>query len=217
MDNTQKLIELFKEFPGIGPRQAKRFVYFLLNRNPAYANDLAKLIGEVRSTVHCCDTCFRFFSNSSDVQSSTLHTCVICRDGSRDKKLLMIVSHDVDFENIEKTHFYNGYYFILGGTVPILEKNPEKRIRQKDLMSVVEKKIGSTGSPQVKDGLKEIIIALNYNPEGENTLSYLSQILKPLAEKNKIKISTLGRGLSTGTELEYSDSDTIKNALKNRQ
>lgn len=203
MDNTQKLIELFKEFPGIGPRQAKRFVYFLLNRNPAYANDLARLISEVRGTVHCCDTCFRFFPNN------TSSTCSICRDDTRDKKSLMLVSHDVDFENIEKTHFYNGYYFILGGTVPILEKTPEKRIRQKDLLEILPKKI--------KDGLSEIIIALSYNPEGENTLSYLSQILKPLADKNKTKISTLGRGLSTGTELEYSDSDTIKNALKNRQ
>ncbi len=207
MDNTQKLIELFKEFPGIGPRQAKRFVYFLLNRNQAYSNDLIKLLSEVRSTVHTCDTCFRFFPNTTNT------SCSICRDESRDKKSLMIVSHDVDFENIEKTKFYNGNYFILGGTVPILEKNPERRIRQSELMSTINMKI--------KNGLSEIIIALSYNPEGENTLSYLSQILKPIIdrqpEKNKIKISALGRGLSTGTELEYSDSDTIKNALKNRQ
>ncbi len=203
MDNTQKLIELFKEFPGIGPRQAKRFVYFLLNRNPSYGSDLAKLINEVRSTVHSCDTCFRFFPND------TTKTCPTCRDTNRDKKSLMLVSHDVDFENIEKTKFYSGYYFILGGTVPILEKNPEKRIRQKYLIDILDKK--------VKSGLSEIIIALNYNPEGENTLSYLSQILKPLSDKNNVKISTLGRGLSTGTELEYSDSETIKNALKNRQ
>ncbi len=203
MDNTQKLIELFKEFPGIGPRQAKRFVYFLLNRNPGYAQDLAKLINEVRSTVHSCDTCFRFFPNGNN------STCPICRDSSRDNKTLMLVSHDVDFENIEKTHFYNGYYFILGGNIPILEKNPERRIRQNDLLKTLDKKS--------KNGLQEIIVALNYNPEGENTLSYLSQILKPFADSNNIKISTLGRGLSTGTELEYSDSDTIKNALKNRQ
>ena len=203
MDNTQKLIELFKEFPGIGPRQAKRFVYFLLNRNPGYANELSKLIGEVRSTVHCCDTCFRFFPNA------TSKTCPTCRDTTRDPKSLMIVSHDVDFENIEKTHFYNGYYFILGGTVPILEKIPENRIRQKELINTIERK--------AKEGLVEIIMALNYNPEGENTLSYLQQILKPITDTNRVKISTLGRGLSTGTELEYSDSDTIKNALKNRQ
>ncbi len=207
MDNTQKLIELFKEFPGIGPRQAKRFVYFLLNRNKAYASDLSKLISEVRSTVHTCDSCFRFFPNG------TASTCPICRDTTRDKKSLMLLSHDVDFENIEKTKFYSGYYFILGGNVPILEKNPEKRIRQKELLESIEKKAKAGNG----DRLSEIIIALNYNPEGENTLNYLSEILKPLADKNNIKISTLGRGLSTGTELEYSDSDTIKNALKNRQ
>ena len=122
----------------------------------------------------------------------------------------MIVSHDVDFENIEKTGSYNGYYFILGGTVPILEKNPEKRIRQKDLLEKVSSRVLDTQK------LEEIIIALNYNPEGENTLAYLSQILRPFCEQHSVKISTLGRGLSTGTELEYSDSDTIKNALKNR-
>ncbi len=199
MDSTDKLIELFREFPGIGPRQAKRFVYFLLNRNPAYANELAKLVTEVRKTVHTCDSCFRYFPNGTN------KICVICRDESRDKTALMIVSHDVDFENIERTKVYNGYYFVLGGNVPILEKNPEKRIRQKELLEIVSEKI--------KNGLSEIIIALNYNPEGENTLSYLKELLSPF----KTKLSTLGRGLSTGTELEYSDSDTIKNALKNRQ
>ena len=159
MDNTEKLIELFKEFPGIGPRQAKRFVYFLLNKNPAYAFDLAKLINEVRSTVHTCQSCFRFFPDTKS------KSCPICRDPGRDKQLLMLVTNDVDLENIEKTRFYNGYYFVLGGNIPILEKNPERRIRQKNLLEIVEQK--------AKDDLSEIIIALNYNPEGENTLTYL--------------------------------------------
>lgn len=202
MNNTERLIELFKEFPGIGPRQAKRFVYFLLNKNPSYSKDLSELIKEVRSTVHSCQSCFRFFPNGNSP------LCPICANQSREKTL-MIVSHDIDFENIEKTKFYNGYYFILGGTVPILEKNPEKRIRQKDLLNTVEKK--------AKEGLSEIIIALNYNPEGENTLTYLYELLKPICDSKNLKISTLGRGLSTGTELEYSDGETIKNALKNRQ
>jgi recombination protein RecR len=210
MDSTQKLIEMFKEFPGIGPRQAKRFVYFLMTRQNGYALELAKLISEIKSHVSVCESCFRFFTKNG----SKSDKCPVCRDEHRDKTSLMIVSHDVDFENVEKTKFFNGYYFVLGGTVPILEKNPEKRIRQKELLESVEKRMN--------DGLKEIIIALNYNPEGENTLTYLKQILRPFADlpaqagKN-IKISTLGRGLSTGTELEYSDSDTIKNALKNRQ
>ncbi|MDQ5949413.1 MAG: recombination protein RecR [Patescibacteria group bacterium] len=205
MDNTQKLIELFKEFPGIGPRQAKRFVYFLLTRKNGYANELAKLIASIRSEVYSCESCYRFFQKDN---TENTH-CPICRNEHRDKETLMLVSHDVDFENIEKTKLYNGYYFILGGTIPILEKNPEYKIRQKELIAVLQTKIQS--------GLKEIIIALNYNPEGENTLSYLQHILEPITAPAKIKLSTLGRGLSTGTELEYSDTDTIKNALKNRQ
>jgi len=228
MDSTDKLIELFKQFPGIGPRQAKRFVYFLLTRPNGYSAELAKLIGEMKSHVVCCDTCFRFFARNGHPAT----TCPICSDKNRDGKQLMIVSHDVDFENIERTGSFGGYYFVLGGTVPILEKEPEKRIRQKELLEIVEKRVSmvpldnktdkakaTTASLDTDstDGLQEIIIALNYNPEGENTLTYLSQILRPLCEKHGIKISALGRGLSTGTELEYSDSDTIKNALKNRQ
>ena len=199
------MIDIFKEFPGIGPRQAKRFVYFLLTRNNGYASELARLISEIKSNVTVCQSCFRFYTKNG----SKSDICPICLDQNRDKSALMIVSHDVDFENVEKTKFFNGYYFVIGGTIPILEKNPEKRIRQKELLEVLQSRM--------KTGLKEIIIALSYNPEGENTLTYLKQILSPFTEKNDVKISTLGRGLSTGTELEYSDSDTIKNALKNPQ
>lgn len=203
MDYTSRLIEYFKDFPGVGPRQAKRFVYFLLNKNPNYSEELSKLIREVRSSVHTCEDCLRFFPSSHS------KLCSVCNDKSRNHEQLMIVPSDVDYENIEKTKFYNGYYFILGGTVPILEKNPDKKIRQKELLETINKR--------TNNGLKEIIIAVNYNPEGENTLFYLKEILSYILEKNNIKVSNLGRGLSTGTELEYSDSETLKNALKNRQ
>ncbi len=117
----------------------------------------------------------------------------------------MIISRDVDFENIEKSHFYNGLYFVLGGVVPILEKNPENRIRQIELLKLIE-----------KNQPTEIILAMSLNPDGENTENYLRNILADFATRTNAKISTLGRGLSTGTELEYSDSETIKNALQNR-
>ncbi len=205
MDNIQRLIELFREFPGIGPRQAKRFVYFLLHRNAGYSTELARLIADIKREVQTCDSCFRFFPHDA----SQSRTCPTCRDTHRDAHTLMLVSHDVDFENIEKTHSYAGYYFILGGSIPILEKNPGSRIREKELIDQIELR-----HPK---GLREIIIALNYNPEGEHTLTYLQNLLRPLSDKHGMKISTLGRGLSTGTELEYSDTETIKNALKNRQ
>lgn len=204
MNTVDKLVEFFREFPGIGPRQAKRFVYYLLSRNNGYLENLAKLIIELRNQIKNCPSCFRFFpidKNRSDL-------CSVCSDNKRDKSSIMIVARDVDFESIEKSHFYSGYYFILGGTVPILEKEPEKKIRVKELLSGIKKR--------ANDGLKEIVIATSVNPEGENTATFITKLLASTITQFNIKISVLGRGLSTGTELEYSDSDTIKNALKNR-
>ncbi len=204
MDTINKLIEYFREFPGVGPRQAKRFVYFLLARNSAILEEIARLILELKKEIKTCSSCFRFFPK--DLSKSPL--CDVCRDGSRDRSSLMVVAKDVDFEIIEKSRSYSGYYFILGGTVPILEKNPEMRVRADKLLQRTEEK--------ASEGLKEIIVAMNLNPEGENTGYYIQNLLKPVAEKLNLKVSVLGRGLSTGTELEYSDAETIKNALKNR-
>jgi recombination protein RecR len=122
----------------------------------------------------------------------------------------MIVSRDVDFENIEKTKSFSGYYFILGGSVPILEPSPEQKIRQKELVAVVEKRANG-------NQLKEIILALDNNPEGENTREHIQSVLGPLSIKYGFKLSSLGRGLSTGSELEYTDPDTLRDALSNRR
>jgi recombination protein RecR len=115
------------------------------------------------------------------------------------------VARDVDFETIEKSGTYRGLYFILGGTVPYLEKNPETRIRLRELTTAVGTR-----------DLSEIILSLNANPEGEHTTEIIRTSLKELAEKKHTKITILGRGLSTGSELEYTDTDTIMNALRNR-
>ena len=205
MDSSEKLAEFFREFPGIGPRQAKRFVYFLLTRNNNYLNEFSDLIKELKKHIKLCASCYRFFPENAHDSS----LCKICSDQNRDSSKLMIISKDVDLESIERSHSYKGKYFILGGTVPILEKNPESRVRGKELLASVEER-------SVNGNLQEIILAMNLNPEGESTEEYVRSILTPIVLKSSIKISILGRGLSTGTELEYSDSETIKNALKNR-
>lgn len=202
MDSLNKLIELFKEFPGIGPRQAKRFVYFLLTKNTGYTGEMSRLIADLKNQIHTCESCFRFFPKDN------FPLCKTCRDTGRDTQCLMIVSRDVDFENIERTKAFGGYYFILGGNLPVLEKNPESKIREKQLVTHIEKRI-----PQ---GLSEIIIALDYNPEGEHTREHIERVLRANPTFSTIKITHLGRGLSTGSELEYTDADTIKNALKSR-
>ena len=200
MNTINKLTEIFSKFPGIGPRQSKRFVYFLLTRNNGSLEELSKLILELKNEVTVCESCRRFFANVSQSK-----TCNICSDKNRENGMLMIVERDADFENIERSGAYNGKYFILGGRVPILEKNPEERIRVKELKERAQ-----------DESLKEIVLALSVSPDGENTEKYVRELLSPTIEKNKIKISILGRGLSTGIELEYPDSETLKNAFKNR-
>ncbi len=202
MNSFNRLIKIFSDFPGIGPRQAKRFVYFLLSRNRGYLEELQTLLKELSLEIKTCSSCFRYFPKNAN--DSLL--CPICAESSRDKTKLLVIARDVDLENIEKTHTYEGMYFVLGGTVPILEKEPEKKVRIEEL----KKRIKKEGT------VREIIVAMNANPEGENTEDYIQKELRREFSEEQIKISILGRGLSTGVELEYSDSDTLKNALSNR-
>lgn len=198
MNSIDKLTEIFSKFPGIGPRQAKRFVYFLLTRNGDYTNELVKAVDNLKKEIVQCGKCMRFYAKDG----STSPLCSICIDEDRDHSMLMIVPRDIDLEAVERSGSYNGYYFVLGGVVPILEKEPEKKIRIKELESRIKKG---------KD-IKEIILAMNANIDGENTAEFIKQKFK----EPRFTFSALGRGLSTGAELEYADPETLKNAFLHR-
>ena len=204
MNSIEKLVRKFSEFPGIGPKQARRFVYFLIRKPEGYIDEFKREISELRAEIELCSECKRYFAKNGKSKKA----CNICLDESRDMDSLMIVGRDIDLDNIEKNHSFPGKYFVLGGSVPVLDKNPEQRIRLNEMVKLVE--------TRSKDGLKEIILGLDANSDGEYTAEIIKRSLSPIIEKHKIKISELGRGLSTGTELEYSDPETIKNALKNR-
>ena len=205
METINSLTELFRKFPGIGPRQARRFVYYLLSTDQNYLNQLGDKIKNLKKDIKQCASCGRFFTNS---YQSKADKCKICVDPERDKSSLMIVEKDIDLDAIEKARTYHGYYFVLGGNVPILDPQPENHIRFSPLLAQLEERL--------KDGLVEIIIALSATTEGDHTTDWLIEKLQPLAGQAKLKISLLGRGLSTGSELEYADPETIKNALTNR-
>lgn len=203
MDTIDRLTEFFKEFPGIGERQARRFVYFLMSRNGDYTKNLSQLMSDLKKEVSQCKECFRFFL----IKNSTNNLCEICSDTNVDDSMLMVVEKDSDLESVKKSRVYYGKYFILGGLVPIVEKTTKSRVRIEEL----KKKISNNKE------LKEVILAFSLNPQGDHTDQYVREQLKDVTDKMSIKISSLGRGLSTGTELEYSDNATLSNALKNRQ
>ena len=200
MNSIEKLSEMFASFPGIGPRQAKRFVYYLLYRNNGFSEDLVRAVKDLNKEIVQCSECMRYFA----CNGRTTRVCSICSDEHRDHSMLMVVPRDIDLEAVEKSGSYKGHYFVLGGSLPILEKEPEKKIRSKELGVRIKKSLANE--------LKEIIIAMNANAEGENTADFIKENYQGLP----LIFSTLGRGLSTGAELEYADPETLKNAFLHR-
>ena len=132
MDSITKLASLFAEFPGIGSRQSRRFVYFLLKQNKGYIYELIRAIESLEGAILQCNRCHRYFTKKFPAAPDR---CAICNDENRDHNTLMVVEKDSDLEAIERSGTYQGTYFILGGILPILEKNPASKIRINDLMS----------------------------------------------------------------------------------
>lgn len=192
----EKLSSLLENLPGVGPRQAKRFVYHLIDEDDKYIEEIIALLGKIKN-IGRCEFCF---------QPLELPDCPVCHDKKRDQTTLLIVEKDLDFLNIEKSRNYSGLYFILGGTISPFKNNIGK-LRLKELFSRLKN----------DNKIKEAIIALSAGPEGETTSRYIQKILEPVQKERGLKISRLGRGLHTGADLEYLDQETIKNALENRK
>jgi len=197
----EKLKDRFRRFPGIGVRQAERFVYYLLSRPENERREIAELILHLGKGMLACDRCGRY------IESAHRRRCDICADESRDSELLLVVEKDVDFEKIRRSGAYRGHYFILGGTVPILEKEPAARIRLRELLERI-----STDTE-----VRELILALSATPQGDHTAEIIRDALEEAGLPHCPTISMLGRGLSTGTEIEYSDDETLQQALKHRE
>lgn len=196
-DNIEELAAALARFPGIGPRQAKRFVYYLLTVSSADRLKLSSLIENLAANVHQCSECFRY----AEVRDGK---CNYCADTSRDDGLLMLVEKDQDLLAVERAGSYRGRYFVLGGVLTLSGKGA---IRERDLIKTVEKKIAK--------GLKEIVLALSATSEGEHTADHIRDVLTPF--RDRVRLSILGRGLATGSELEYADSATLSGALANRK
>jgi recombination protein RecR len=203
MNNLDKLIAYFEKFPGVGARQAKRFAFHVLTMQETDSLELSKLIAEIKGSVVECSSCHRFFATSYD---ETM--CTICLSNTRNHNRLLVVERDSDIQAIERAGVYDGLYFVLGGTVPLLNSKDNVRLRGSSLKATVETRL--------TEGLSEVILGFSINPDGENTARFVESILNELLSKTEVKISYLGRGLSTGSELEYADAETIKYAFSNR-
>jgi recombination protein RecR len=199
-DPIQDLASLFLRFPGIGRRQAKRFVYHLLESGPVENDKIIAAIKNLKSQVSECNSCHRFYLN----RGLSAEVCDLCSALNRDASLLMIVEKDADLDNIEKIGAYRGRYFVLGGLSSFIPEE-EASLRTAELVNKLK------SAPEIK----EVVLALSVNAEGDHTVNLLEDLLRPF-QTSGLKVSHLGRGLSHGSELEYIDPETLKNALEHR-
>lgn len=198
MDRIEELAQALARFPGIGPRQGKRFVFYLLTAPLSERTKLSELILSLGKEVRQCAECLRFYNGG------TKTICQYCADTTRDNSQLMLVEKDQDLAAVERAGTYRGRYFVLGGVLTLTGKGA---IREKELQRIIEKRL--------KDNLKEVVLALSATSEGEHTADRVRELLAPY--RDSIKVSILGRGLATGSELEYSDAETLRAALSNRK
>jgi recombination protein RecR len=201
--SIQNLIDEFAKLPSVGPRQAARFVFYLLNESKEDIEKFAKKLFVLKKIKHChfCNRCIEPASANATARPDL---CEICKDKNRDRSTICIVEKDTDIEAIGKTKRYHGIYYVIGTEDENIQLN-----RLKELVSRIKKS---------QKELKEIIIATDATTEGETIALYSTRQLEDLKKTYpELKITRLGRGLSTGAELEYMDEDTLANALLGRK
>ena len=189
----QRLIDEFSKLPGIGPKGAQRIAFYLLSAHDQESHDLADAIEEVRDKVRFCEICGNVCETSP---------CPICSDPRRDHSVICLVEEPKDVMSIERTREYRGLYHVLEGTI-----NPMANVGPSDL------NIPKLLERLRTDEVKEIILALNPNIEGEATATYMSRLLSGLG----VKVTRLASGLPVGSDLEYADEVTLGRALAGRR
>lgn len=189
----ENAVDQISSLPGIGKRTALRLVLQLMSRSREEIEDFSNAFTLMKDNVKKCNIC----GNVSDV-----HICTICSNTSRDKSIICVVEDIRDILAIEATESYKGVYHVLGGII-----SPMDGIGPNDL------NISSLVDRAQQESAKEIIFALSATMEGDTTNFFLYRKLRSL----NISISSLSRGVSVGSELQYADEITLSRSLLNRQ
>lgn len=191
----QDVIEAFGLLPGVGPRTAERYAYYLIRQDGNDPSQLSEALSKLKKGVDYCKKTFALVPAGQEL--SDLYT-----DPRRDKQVVAVVAEPFDLVAIEKTGEFNGTYHVLGGLVSPIDNVGPEQLHVTELVKRVD-----------EDKVKEIILATNASVEGESTALYIRQQLGD----RKVKVTRLARGLPIGVDLEYADQITLSRALEGRQ
>ncbi|MEK7481522.1 MAG: recombination mediator RecR [Patescibacteria group bacterium] len=193
--SIQHLIDRFTKLPGVGPKTAERFVFYLLKRGRRTVTELTDALTTLHDSARSCAVCFDFTEDDR---------CHICASVDRDSTTICVVADSQDVQAIERSGAFRGRYHVLRGVLePARDIGPDD-LKINELLERVK-----TSNPPVR----EIILALNPDLPGETTSLYLAKQLKAYT----VRITRLGRGLPLGSDVDYADDITLTDALKGRQ
>jgi len=190
-----KLVDALKHLPGIGPRSAQRIAFHLLQHDRAAAVRLGEaLLASVQAIRHCtrCNTL------------TELEICETCSSPKRDPQLLCVVESPADQLMIEQSMTYSGVYFVLLGRLSPLDGIGPREIQMERLLARA-----------ADASVREVIVATSFTPEGDATAHYIGELLR--GRSPELTITRLARGVPAGAELEYTDVNTIAQAMLDRR
>ena len=192
----ENAIDALGRLPGVGPRTAERYAYYLFRSNPKISENIADTLRELHSGVKSCPVTFALIDAEEEVSP-------FYADPTRDKTTVLVVEEPLDIYAIEQTRGYKGTYHVLGGAISPIDGITPEQLHIGELIKRVN-----------DDNVKEVIIATNPSVEGESTALLLEKLLH---EQNPdLKLTRLARGLPLGVDLSYADQITLSAALENR-
>ncbi len=187
----ENLVDSFSALPLIGRKTARKLAYHLINQSKEEALKFADAIIKSKENIFLCEKCF----NISEEKQ-----CFICQDAKRENSI-MVVENFSDIFHFEEMGEYQGKYFVLGGLLNPLEGISPSNLRFDSLIKLIS-----------EEKVKELILGFNQSLEGDTTALYIKQLL----EQEGICIYRLAKGMPQGSEIEYTDRFTLKEALKNK-
>ncbi len=193
----EKLVHELTKLPGIGPKTAQRLAYYILKSREQYSADLSDALQRVQSEVHECPQCFNY--TDSDV-------CRFCKDSHRQNDVLCLVEEPSDVMRIEASGAFRGRYHVLHGALSPLDGITPDDLKIKDLLKRIQDQANTTHP------VREIIMALDADLEGDTTVLYLTKIL----QNSGIKLSRIAHGVPIGGDIDFIDDRTMSRALENR-
>ena len=192
----QDVIEALGHLPGVGPRTAERYAYYLFKSSSRLSQDIANTLNNLHAGVQNCPITFALIDATETVSS-------LYDDPKRDKSTVLVVEEPLDIYAIEQTKQYSGTYHVLGGAISPIDGITADQLHIKELLDRIP-----------RDNVTEIIVATNPSVEGESTALLLQKMLEE--QYPGVKVTRLARGLPLGVDLSYADQITLSAALENR-